>query len=300
MAYTGTGTEQDPYLVDTLTDLVALATSTSIYIKIIADIDASQEDTYKEPVTSSFDFRGQIYADEMKKISNVVVENQNMISTSSYSTVENIFFENWIHRKTSSSPTIYAQYPTFKNCCFSIEMVDDVFGSCLLGKNSSYGSNGSFLNCAFYVKFTSGAVGTATSDNLFKYVNINKCTFMFENLKRSNLSLAGAETKITNCTFLGDAELLPSSTTVTLTPFANDSVYTKSKIIFALNLTLSDEAEEGTTVTLSFGNYVTYVMMDAEILGSEFTTSFSSPTCRALTTEQIKSEQYLEDIGFLP
>ncbi|MBR0485881.1 MAG: hypothetical protein IJJ69_14085 [Oscillospiraceae bacterium] len=291
MAYTGTGTEQDPYVVTTLTELVALM-GNDIYIKIGADIDASQEDAYKEPVASYVSLRGHIYADGIKTISNVIVEYLNAIYIENCD-IKNIFFKNWIHRKTGSGESVNTMRSTIKNCSFSMEMVDDGNGFDLLGKSSSFNSPSNVENCTFYVKFTSGTTGLIASANVLKYVNVDKCTFMFENLKCSHLSLAGSGSKVDNCAFIGNITI-STTTDNTITPFTNDSTYTKSKIIFALNIS-SD-----TNFKLFFGSYVRYVMVDKDVLSENISISFGDSTCRALTTGQIQSQQYLEDIGFLP
>jgi hypothetical protein len=114
----------------------------------------------------------------------------------------------------------------------------------------------------------------------------------------TSLRVAGSGVKIEDCAFIGETKLSPQSSG-TMQMFVNESSYTKTKIIWAVNMSLTESSSEY-PITLVFENYVKYLMVDADILGENISTSFGDSTCRALTTEQIKSEQYLEDIGFLP
>ena len=300
MAYTGTGTEQDPYLVSTLTDLVALMAD-GVYIKVVSDIDASQEEAFKEPLTSGVVFRGNISADETKIIANVIVESVSLITfQGSYgmsSSTKNIFFKNWIHRKTANALSIGAQYATIENCCFSIEMIDDSNGAALLGKSTSYGNTGEFTNCTFSIKFASGTSRILpASVALMQYVNVKKCTFIFENLLCSNLTIASSYSGVVNCTFLGNIEFLPSGGLADARLLAGST----SKVIMGLNVSIAPETESGNSIRLYFDSNATYVMLDSSILGDGVSHYFASATCRSLTTGQIQSQQYLEDIGFLP
>lgn len=302
MAYTGTGTEQDPYVVTTLTELLALQ-GHDIHIKIGADIDASQEEAFKEPRTSTITLNGHIYADEMRTIANVIVEAGNMIAMSgsgSYKTVhvENIFFKNWIHRKTGSEATIVLSYGSCNNCGFSLEMLDSAYGYKLLAKSGTYGSAPNVTNCAFYVKFTSGTVRRHTSTNysMLDTIVAKNCTFQFEKLFIGSdaITFNGNGTSLTNCTFVGDMSVDVGGTT-SLQLFKG----TTTKVIFALAVTITEEST-GESLDLLFSGSVTYVMVDSDILGENVTVMLSSSTNYSLTTEQMKSEQYLTDIGFLP
>jgi len=307
MAYTGTGTEADPYVVTTLTDILALE-GDDIHIKIGADIDASQEEAFKEPRTSAIRLRGHIYADEMRTIANVIVETGYMIDISGGGSrypvhVENIFFKNWIHRKTGSAATIVLSYGSCNNCCFSLEMLDSAYGYKLLAKSGTYGSDPNVTNCAFYVKFTSGTVRRHTSTNYSMLENIvaKNCTFQFEKLfvGSSAITFNASTAPLTNCTFVGDMSVDVGETT-SLQLFKG----TTTKVIFALAVTIAEEST-GESLDISFissdSSYpVTYVMVDSDILGENVTVTLSSSTNYSLTTEQMKSEQYLTDIGFLP
>ena len=132
---------------------------------------------------------------------------------------------------------------------------------------------------------------------MLQNVNVDKCTFVTENLMCTSLKVAGSNVIIEDCAFIGEAKLSPQSSG-TMQMFTDDSTYTKTKIIWAVNMSLAESSSY--PITLIFGNYVKYFMVDADILGEGISISFSDSTCRALTTEQIKSEQYLLDIGFLP
>ena len=52
MAYTGTGTQSDPYVVSTLPDLITCLSNGNVYVKVAADIDCAQEPTYSGKITT--------------------------------------------------------------------------------------------------------------------------------------------------------------------------------------------------------------------------------------------------------
>ena len=75
MAYTGTGTQSDPFVVTTFADFLTCVAQEGVYVEVGADLDAAAEGYgYIEPI----DVRAvEVYGtagDTLRKISNVTVE----------------------------------------------------------------------------------------------------------------------------------------------------------------------------------------------------------------------------------
>ncbi|MDE5753123.1 MAG: hypothetical protein K2H89_01050, partial [Oscillospiraceae bacterium] len=128
MAYTGTGTEDNPYCVSNLTDFIECIKKTDSYVKVIADIDAAADPTYTGELTDSLEIAcKQIYADEPRSIKGITVYAANFINITQRENVqiENLSFVDCEHKRTSFNQTISASYgtKTFVNCKFSMKMV---------------------------------------------------------------------------------------------------------------------------------------------------------------------------------
>lgn len=115
MAYTGTGTQADPYVVTTFTDFLTCVAQDGVYVKVDADIDAAAEGyDYIEPINVA---ARKVYADSMKKISNVTIEGNAVMEFTSSSTqaidvpsVMRLHLENWAW-KAASNPYIISHVP---------------------------------------------------------------------------------------------------------------------------------------------------------------------------------------------
>lgn len=100
MAYTGTGTQSDPFVVTTFADFLTCVAQDGVYVKVDADIDAAAEGyDYIDPINVA---AIKVYADTMKKISNVTVEGNAVMEFTMNSTlstdiaaVMRLHLENW-------------------------------------------------------------------------------------------------------------------------------------------------------------------------------------------------------------
>ena len=72
MAYTGTGTEADPYCVSTLSDFFYCINQGGAFVKVISDIDGETDETYTGEITDTKQiYCSKIYADEKKSIKGI-------------------------------------------------------------------------------------------------------------------------------------------------------------------------------------------------------------------------------------
>lgn len=123
MAYTGTGTQSDPFVVTTFADFLACVAQEGVYVEVGADIDAAAEGyDYIEPINVA---AIKVYADTMHKISNVTVEGNAVMEFTMNSTlstdiaaVMRLHLENWAW-KAASEPYIVSHSPVMFNRNYS-------------------------------------------------------------------------------------------------------------------------------------------------------------------------------------
>ena len=168
MAYSGSGTQSDPYLVDNGYDLLQLcggdgSTHPGAYIKVTQDIDFAHESWYQGKITHSIRLDGtKLYADALTEIKGLTVEAQCFLYIQSNSqTIENLYFKNCCHKVSGSQfATIACYYPSagsytnqmvVNNCKFSLLVVSGASEGCLIFNNQSSG-NGKWNNCSLYIK----------------------------------------------------------------------------------------------------------------------------------------------------
>jgi hypothetical protein len=98
MAYTGTGTQSDPFVVTTFADFLTCVAQEGVYVEVGADLDAAAEGFgYISPIGVK---ATNVYADSMKKISNVTVEGDAIFefvyqSSSAEKSIQRLHLENW-------------------------------------------------------------------------------------------------------------------------------------------------------------------------------------------------------------
>lgn len=114
MAYTGTGTQSDPYVVTTFADFLTCVAQEGVYVEVGADLDAAAEGFgYIEPI----DVRAvEVYGtagDTLRKISNVTVEGNalfDMHNGSGSQSISRLHLENWTW-KAASAPHVAIHIP---------------------------------------------------------------------------------------------------------------------------------------------------------------------------------------------
>lgn len=114
MAYTGTGTQADPFVVTTFADFLECVAQDGVYVEVGADLDAAAEGFgYISPI----DVKAvEVYGtsgDTLRKISNVTVEGNALFDlhngTGDQSLIR-LHLENWTW-KAASNPYVTIHYP---------------------------------------------------------------------------------------------------------------------------------------------------------------------------------------------
>ena len=105
MAYTGTGTQSDPYVVTTFADFLTCVAQEGVYVEVGADLDAAAEGYgYISPIdVKAVEVYGTA-GDTLRKISNVTVEGNallDMRNGSGSQSISRLHLENWTWKATS-------------------------------------------------------------------------------------------------------------------------------------------------------------------------------------------------------
>lgn len=172
MAYTGTGTQSDPFVVTTFADFLACVAQEGVYVEVGADIDAAAEGFgYIEPIAVR---STNVYADSMKKISNVTIEGNAVFEfvyqpSSAEKSIQRLHLENWTWKATStpavsSHVTImfYSNFgePTIRYCKMSVSATASVSSTALRLK-----SRVATADCAFVIDMHNAANFVPCTDN---------------------------------------------------------------------------------------------------------------------------------------
>ena len=114
MAYTGTGTQSDPYVVTTFADFLACVAQEGVYVEVGADLDSAAEGYgYISPIDVK---AAEVYGtsgDTLRKISNVTVEGNalfDMHNGTGDQSLIRLHLENWTW-KAASTPYVANHIP---------------------------------------------------------------------------------------------------------------------------------------------------------------------------------------------
>lgn len=273
---TGTGTQADPFLVDSFGDFLSAVSTVGAFVKVAKDIDVSVDEEYKNGMNEPILIKcAHLYADEKATISGVHVQAANLItvSVSEDIVVENVDFLNCLHRSTGGV-TVYslsnANQATFRNCNFSIAKNGGSYGQAITLNNI-------FDHCSFFVELKNVE---STETKPFHSTMIG-CTIEIHGARLQHSTSASGSwilTNATRCSIVGD--VVSADSTV--------RVFNNCGNCFAAIDFKSD------TDLIEYGSdAVNFVVTD--VSSANVTAQMTD-----LTSEQAKSKDHLLSIGFLP
>lgn len=291
MAYTGTGTEQDPYLVSNLDDFITCVGITGAYVKVIADIDTREETEY--PTYRKITFAAlKVYADTLTKVSGFIVADDYCFyknGSGNATAIQNIHFTDILYKPVGNATVIYQSSSNsydFIGCIVSIETSYDSQHI-----NGVQGAN--FHQCGVYLGFDGSNFSTTLSDILFdSNVNFYGCIVEVEGFPAAYLNGDWVYYSEYTVFKISLKKYLDNSNNINI--FFDTSSHDNVIII-------SQKLASGARLYIPFTIRGTSTVADSE--ASENTTiSFANTGGRnhLLTTEQIQSESYLREIGFIP
>lgn len=286
MAYTGTGTQADPFVVTTFADFLTCVAQDGVYVKVDADIDAAAEGLgYIEPI----DVKAvEVYGtsgDTLRKISNVTVEGS-YIFTSSYAPVQlisRLHLENWTWKAVhpavmfnkGNSQGINVQY-----CKMSVSVTADSVSTSVRLKRYSHTADSAFVmqmrNCGNFVPCTS-----TSSDEGFRNTTIS--------IDGNGTSTLVAGTSSSNrWQYCANTGIVLKNMEVTGAPGFNGGDGF-SYLVF-----------EDCTLP---GSSAIYAVKESNLICFAGTTSDESARVSSgtvVTQSQLKDKAYLQQIGWLP
>lgn len=282
---TGTGTADDPYVVDNIADFRSACLKSDAYIELSSDIDCNDNETISDNFNTlsiyCHKIDGKGYS--IRNIYTAINNNKSVFSFMSgrlAGGIYNLNFENVFFNSTS--------------CSF----IDSL-------KNSSV----KFYNCNF-----SGIINTSNSyafcNNI---ISAEKCTFNFKVISSRSLGVVFSCLKAESCEFRLKMYSIKryTSTSGTIAVQADNS-YVVGSWEFQ-----EEDISTSKTALFTYSNH-SYVAMSMKNAGTNifFSTSSDPLTCfydndllenseiseqnniYALTTEQCKNKDYLNSIGF--
>lgn len=297
--YTGTGTEADPYMVDTIADLYECAAIPGAYVCIADDISASSDDEYAAGTDQPLVIRcARLYgADDGRKVSGLAVGEgaKNLIKHDGEGTseMELVSFVDCVFTRplteTSQTTDLLFENMTIKDCDFSYAIRQ----ASVLGANVLVG--GDIETSSFYVMGTAVQdVSTGMTDSfIFHPDSAERCNFEAHGLH----AFSGTVPLIANarkCLFLlEDTKLYHSSYNG---PYIAADCYTCA---FAISQQKMDSVP--TKLDAGCSGMTGVNVIDAEFWTSIETDGFTlDDSIIKLSTAQMKSAAYLTEIGFLP
>lgn len=318
MAYTGTGTEADPFVVSTYSDFKYVTdnngSGTYYWVKIADDINCADDPNYTGVQTTSINTNHvHIYADSLKCIEGLTV-NAEYFMYNSYSDavyINNIYFKNCVFKATTNDSAVYMDRygmgrGNFTNCKFSMI-------ASLGSYSASVIKNTTFTNCAAYFK-----VMNANTSATFGYWNTTSFRNVFtnSNVIVDGMQFAAPMNEILEYNIWGfgydkiQAELSSSSVILKnwniITPAGVSTVWVQDEggttrinasyvallnCTFSSDLTTLNGTSSGSTGTLSLcGTDNTSLTLNSPNPGTMIVT----------TIDNLRSKDYLLSVGFLP
>lgn len=286
MAYTGTGTQADPYVVTTFADFLTCVAQQGVYVEVGADLDAAAEGFgYISPIdVKAVEVYGTA-GDTLRKISNVTVEGS-YIFTSSYNQAQLIsllHLENWTWKAVTPAVMFNKSVSSGLNvqyCKMSVSVTADNVSASVKLKRYSHTADSAFViqmhNCGNFAPCTNSSSNEGSSNTTFSIDGNGTTTWAAGTSSNSRLVF---------CTNTG---IVLKNMTVTGAPGFNagDGF---SYLVFE-DCTLPGES-------------AIYAVKESNLICFAGTTSDESARVSSgtvVTQSQLKDKAYLQSIGWLP
>lgn len=306
MAITGTGTELDPYVPETCQDLLDLlncpnnGSYLNEYVELRSDINFATDPDYRDGLSAVIaggttktvsSQSGHMYRINGLRTQYGVINK----AQSTRFTFNNIFFSNIVSMGNNPVFATYSAYGTliFNSCKISA-LIKTTWAYGVLFDSAGVANAITYNDCSIYIQASMIVSSYTTSQT-------NKC---FSNSKKSNSCI-----EIHNWQFIGDGNVYHIQYS-TNTTYYGDSImkaagnstqnyrfYGCTSIVNAISISFV-ESNLGYSGTV-FNTMGGVSIIDKDILPTGFTLTANANVAYC-TTAQMKNEQYLLSIGFLP
>lgn len=312
MSYSGTGTQQDPYLVNNFTDFLTCAFEDGAFVKITEDIYASADENYTGSLGDDCIKIGaqEIYADEPKKIHGITCEGNYFIQflhSNNDHTVRNIQFVDCSYkplvRYAPNASILYADTSPvyFTQSAISIEYICSSGSSIFSGTIAVSNGLGKAISAtlsSFDVTYHVTDINNRSDD--FSTCSFDRCNVILRNYFL-NVASATGEHK-----FAGMNSSYP----------INDTSFILINLADTYHVSHPDDSSfRQIGIGNASNSYI--VIADSDLQHLKLNTLSNSSNVLAcysnctnieeggigyikVTPEQLKNEDYLRQIGFLP
>ena len=288
MAYTGSGTSSDPYVVSTFADLLTCIDIADSYVKIAVDLDAAAEGY--EYINGFVIKCLRLYADERKSIKNVTVKGQYMMQrgtgVSATPTIDTLDFENWYLKANANSPRLFSaigtsQFMYFADCKIS----------------AGFDAGGNYATVMAYIKFMRCALNLSIHNGREFYFHAESSGGYNDTFTNCNVVVSTNDTPIVK----QSAQLLTG---------VNSAGFVFRGFVFNTNSVNFMSTGDGYSyivykdcfvqapLSVTCSKATNLICFDNT--STENVTFPSANKARVVTAEQLRSESYLQEIGWLP
>lgn len=296
MSRTGSGTQADPYIVDSFEDFVTTANTNGVYMELPADAENKVMDvndsSYRNGKPKMLELRCASLNGNGWTIRNLnITDTDNALYTTDARTVtvRNLHFEN-LRANTGSNSFLNLSPCLFEDCSFAcVHTHGDSASSFSTQNNNS--SKPVFRRCAISIT----KEGTGSAEKYFRNLQLDTCTITL------NLPLYGTNQNlilfwncnVSNCIIRGQASVTFNTASNHTLHLTSDGTWQYS--YFAVDWT---NASASVTATLAVGAATNMCFLDASRIGEHFNPFTDAENFRGLTTAQAKDAAYLSGIGF--
>ena len=273
---TGTGTQNDPYIIENYSDLLNITEGSTKYYKLGVDIDVSQ---YRSPNDAPINLKAAEFDGDGHTISNFFrrensSDNVNSMFSQNISTptvVKNLNITG-AYLAGGKTSLVYPLYnnSTIRNCRISAKIVDT-------GSAFSFMQFKSFQDCEILLEGQCNILKPLSS------TNIEGCLIKYDMICNQLNATTTFGTSNLLCGIRGRIKNLGTSGEIRLTSTSTNSYY-------------AIDINTATAVYISNVSGVNFY--DSEVMAGVADVMPVKTGLYALTTEQCKNAEYLQEIGF--
>ena len=271
---TGTGTQADPYIPETLTEFLAAVGTEGAYVALTQDINAADDPAYTGELLTGIIINATSISGNSHEVRGVTARATNLLIFWNPSVdIYGLYFRDWAHKRTSnSSCTILGNSFSrnkFHDCLLSIKI------DCG-GHTGEIVKQSAFYTCALSILMIDAVNGRQVDTTVF-----DKTTILVDGMNlRNSQSLYGTP-------FNRSALILKNAKMTSNAAFIYDSGGTGGYIAFV----------DGLDGVINLSGFSGQHCLAAAPQGQQMTLTSA---IQQATLDQMKDKDWLTSVGFLP
>lgn len=301
MAYTGSGTAADPYLVSTFADFKTCVAMSGAYVKVVDDINAKLEPNVNSlSYTMSF-YCAKVYSDKLCRIHGFKITTNNYaFQSTSTVIIENIVLDDVVVVFSGSNTKCVLWYGTNNRTVTlsfcEINVLVEVYSNRMTISEGSV----EFSDSVLKIKFSKYDNTTVSDSSLStRYLTLTRSVLEIIDFPLTMVSTTSTSAQILNINKLEYTIVKINVTILSQLNLNKLSIVTSTlntnNSIFVISVEgASDELSAEFSGT-NFSNCIA----DSDVIGSATYNILDTQNIKLVTDEQVKSEEYLTNIGFI-